>query len=166
MIGRERVTIITEMPSVRELVTNGNHGPIGQEQNNGFSANSQEIPVSMENVCPEGTEDQYVTSPSGEDLGRNFHLRRSERIINSPQRYNPGFGAAREWKNDAVASIFYMIQDRDLNKNVDTDDILSVLAEWDAEDCMDTPSKFHMREYYALKTQSHDPDTQTYMKAL
>ena len=59
-----------------------------------------------------------------------------------------------------------MIQDRDINKNVDTDDILSVLAEWDAEDCMDTPSNFHMQEYYALKTQSHDPDTQTYMKAL
>ena len=59
-----------------------------------------------------------------------------------------------------------MIQDRDLNRNVDTDDILSLLAEWDAEDCMDTPSTFHMREYYALKTQSHDPDTKTYMEAL
>ena len=34
-------------------------------------ANSQEIPVSMENVCPEGTENQYVTSLSGEALGRN-----------------------------------------------------------------------------------------------
>ena len=31
---------------------------------------------------------------------------------------------------------------------------------------MDTPSKFHKREYYVLKTQSHDPDTQTYMEAL
>ena len=93
----------------------------------------------MDNVCLEGTEDQYVTSPSGEALGRNVHLRCSERIRNSPQRYNPGFEAAREWKNDAVASIAYMIQDMDLNSNVYTDDILSLLAEWDAEDCMDTP---------------------------
>ena len=43
--------------------TNGNHVPIGQAQNDGNSANSQEIPVSVDNVCPEGTEDQYVTSP-------------------------------------------------------------------------------------------------------
>ena len=66
-------------------------------------------------------------------------MRRSERIRNSPQRYNPGFGAAREWKNDAVASIVYIIQDIYLDSNIDTDDILSLLAEWDAEDCMDTP---------------------------
>ena len=65
-------------------------------------------------------------------MGRNDHVRRSERIRNSPQQYNPVFGAAREWKNDAVASIVCMIQDRDLNSNVDTDDILSLLAEWDA----------------------------------
>ena len=31
---------------------------------------------------------------------------------------------------------------------------------------MDTPSKFHIRKYYVLKTQSHDPDTPTYMEAL
>ena len=86
----------------------------------------------MYNVCPEGTEDQYVTSPSGEALGRNVHLRRSKRIRNYPQRYSPGFGATREWNNDAVASIVYMIQDSNLNRNVDTDDILSILAEWDA----------------------------------
>ena len=59
-----------------------------------------------------------------------------------------------------------MIQDRDFDSNVDTDDILSLLSEWDAEDFMDTPSTFHMREYYALKSQSHDPDTPTYMEAL
>ena len=63
-------------------------------------------------------------------MGGNFHVRRSERIRNSPQQYNPGFGAAREWKNETVASIVYMIQDRDLNINVDTGDILSLLAEW------------------------------------
>ena len=93
-------------------------------------------------------------------------MRRSECIINSPHRYNPGFGDAREWKNDDVASIVYMIQDRDLNSNVDTDYILSLLDELNAEDCMNKPSKFHMRESYALKTQSHDPDTPTYMEAL
>ena len=76
------------MPSVREPGTNGNYAPIGQAQNNG-SSDSQEIPVSMDNVRPEGTEDQYVPSPNGEALGRNVHVRRSERIINSPQRYNP-----------------------------------------------------------------------------
>ena len=77
----------------------------------------------MENVRPEGTEDQYVTSPSGEALGRNVHVRRSERIVNSPQRYNPVFGAAREWKNDAVTSIVYMIKDWGFNSNIDMDDI-------------------------------------------
>ena len=85
-------------------------------------------------MCPDGNENQYVTSPSGEALGSNFNVRHSERIINFPQRFNPRFGAAREWKNDAVASIVYMIQDRDLDSNVDTDDILSLLAEWYAED--------------------------------
>ena len=93
----------------------------------------------MDNVCPDGNENQYVTSPSGEALGRNFNVRRSKRIRNSPQRYNQGFGADREWKNYDVASIVYMIQDRDFDSNVDTDDILSLLAEWDAEDFMDTP---------------------------
>ena len=72
-------------------------------------------------------------------------MRRSEHIINSPQKYNPGFGAAREWNNYSVASIFYMIQDGDFNINVATDDIISLLAEWDAEDFMDMPSTFHMR---------------------
>ena len=80
-------------------------------------------------MCTEGTEDQYVTSPSGEYLGRNVDVRRSERIRNSPQRYNPGFGAARKCKNDAVASIIYMIQYRYLDSNVDMDNILSLLSE-------------------------------------
>ena len=31
---------------------------------------------------------------------------------------------------------------------------------------MDTPSTFHMGASYAIKTQSHDPDTPTYMEAL
>ena len=144
LVVRKRVPIRTERPSVREPGTDGNHTPIGQAQNGGSSANIQEISVSMDNVFPEGTEDQYVTSPNGEALGRNVDVRRSKRIRNSPQQYNPGFGAARKWNNDAVVSIIYMIQDRYIDSNVDMDDIPSLLAEWDAEDCMDKPSTFHM----------------------
>ena len=73
LVVRERVPSRYAMPSVREPVTNGNHAPIGQAQNGVSSANSKEIPVSMENVCPEGTEDQYVKSPSGEALRRNIY---------------------------------------------------------------------------------------------
>ena len=40
------------------------------------------------------------------------------------------------------------------------------MDECDAEDCMDTPSTFHMRESYDLKTQSHDIDTPMYMEVL
>ena len=85
----------------------------------------------MDNISPEGYEDQSVTSPSGETLGINVHVRRSERIRKSPQRYDPGFEAVREWKNDDVAIIAYIIQDGSFNSNVDTDKILSLLAEWD-----------------------------------
>ena len=59
-----------------------------------------------------------------------------------------------------------MIKDGYFNINVDRYDILLLLADWDAEDCMDTPSTFLMREAYALKTQSHDPDTPMYLVAL
>ena len=96
---------------------------IGRAQNDGYS-DSQEIPVSMENMRPERTEDQSVTYPSGEALERNDHVRRYKRTRKYPQRYNLGFGADREWKNDAVTRIVYMIQDGDFNSNVDTDDIL------------------------------------------
>ena len=51
LVVRERVSSRTERPSVREPGTNGNHAPIGQAKNNGSSSNSQEIPVSMDNVC-------------------------------------------------------------------------------------------------------------------
>ena len=59
-----------------------------------------------------------------------------------------------------------MIQDRDFDRNVDTYDILLLLAELGAEYCIDMLSTFHMRESYARKTQSHDPYTPTYMEAL
>ena len=120
----------------------------------------------MDNVRLEGTEYQSITYLCGEALGRNFHVRRSERIRKSPQRYNQGFGADREWKNDAVANILFMNHDRDINSNVDTDDILSLLFKWDVEYCMNMPSKVHMRESYVIKSQSHNPDNTTYMEAL
>ena len=59
-----------------------------------------------------------------------------------------------------------MIQYGDININVDTDDILLLLGEWDAEDCMDAPSTLHMREYYVIKSEIHDPDTPRYMEEL
>ena len=63
----------------------------------------------MDNVRPEGAGDQSVTSPRGEALGMNVHVRNSKRIRKYLHRYNLGFGAAREWNNDSVASIFFMI---------------------------------------------------------
>ena len=59
-----------------------------------------------------------------------------------------------------------MINYGEHNSNVDTDDILSLLADWNAEDCMDASSMFYMIKYYVLKSQSHDSDTPTYMEAL
>ena len=93
-------------------------------------------------------------------------MRRSKRIRKYSHWYDPIFGAAKEWENDAIASIVYMIQDWDLNNNVDTDDILSLLAEWDVEECLDTPSRFHMRESCVLKSKSHYTDTPKYTEAL
>ena len=82
LVVRERLPRRTERTSVREPGTNGNHTPIVQAHNGGSSANSREILVSMDNVCPEGTKDRYVTSSSGEALGRYVHVRPSERIRN------------------------------------------------------------------------------------
>ena len=56
----------------------GTMRPLLKVQNDGSSANSQEILVSMDNERPEGTEDQSITSTDGEDLRRNVHMRRSE----------------------------------------------------------------------------------------
>ena len=92
--------------------TDGNHATFSQVRNKGSNANSQEIMASMENLRPEGNEYQSVTSPSGEYLGRNFNVRSSNHIRKSPHRYNPGFGAAREWKSDAIVSLDIYIQIR------------------------------------------------------
>ena len=53
LVVRERVPSRTEIPSVREPGTNGNHAPIGQAQNDG-SSDSQEIQVSMEMCAQRG----------------------------------------------------------------------------------------------------------------
>ena len=120
----------------------------------------------MDNIRPEGTEDQSVTSTSREALGRNIHARRSKRIKKYPQRYETGFGDFRVRKSEDVTSIVYIVQYGYLNRNVNMDDILLLMAEWYAKECMDAPSTFHMREYYVIKPQIYDPDTPTYMEAL
>ena len=66
-------------------------------------------------------------------------MRHSKRIRKSPQPYEPGVEATKQWKNDDVAIIFYMIQDWYLNSNVYTDEILSLLSEWDAKYFMNAP---------------------------
>ena len=99
--------------------TNGKNVPVGQAQKEGSSANIQEIPISIENVRPEGTEYKSVTSPSGEALGSNVLVRRSKLIRKYPQRYDPWFGANIECNSDTVASIVYMIQYGYININVD-----------------------------------------------
>ena len=52
---------------------------------------------------------------------KNVNVRRSNASETLPQRFNPKFGAATEWKSNDVANIVYMIQDRDYDSNVDTD---------------------------------------------
>ena len=84
----------------------------------------------MYNIHTEGTEDQSGIYLIGEYLGNNLHMRRSECIRKYPHRYNPHFGASRKWNNNTVESIVYMIQDEDLNRDVDIDEILLLLAEW------------------------------------
>ena len=66
--------------------------------------------------------------------------------------------AAREWKIDNVSIIVYMIQYGYLNRNIDIDEIVSLLTEWEVEDFVYAPSKFHVRKYFDLKSQIHDPD--------
>ena len=65
LVVRERVPSSTEMPSVIEPNTNGNHSPIVKFQNNFPGTNRQEIQLSMVNIHPEVTEYQYVVSPGG-----------------------------------------------------------------------------------------------------
>ena len=120
----------------------------------------------MDNVFPKGNQYQSVTSPSGGSFGRDVLVRRYEHIKNYPQQLNLGFRDSRKWNSDSVLVLVYMIQSGDHDRNVYTYDILSLMVYWNAKYCMDTLSKFHMREYYALKYQIHDNDTPTYTEAL
>ena len=64
LVVREIFPVSTGRPLVIETGTDRNHGPVVKSQNEGASANSQETPLSMCNLCLEGTVDQSVTSLS------------------------------------------------------------------------------------------------------
>ena len=59
--------------------------------------------------------------------------------------------------------LVYMICDGYYDSNVDTYNIILLMAKWDAEYFMDAPFKLHMIKSYALKYKSHDPDIKTYI---
>ena len=73
LVVRERVLSRTERTSFREPGTNGNHALIGQAQYGGSSANVQEILVSMDNVCPGGTEDCWEKHWRATSMGAHCH---------------------------------------------------------------------------------------------
>ena len=58
------------------------------------------------------------------------------------------------------------MQDEVYYINVDAYQILYLLDDWDAEDCMYASTEFHMKEFYALKYQINDPNTPTHMELL
>ena len=91
-------------------------------------------------------------------------MRHYKRNRKPPQQFEPVFGAEREYNSESIANIVYMIKYGDYNSNVDTNDILYLLADWDVEYCMDTLLKFHTREDYPLNYQSNYPDTPTHME--
>ena len=84
----------TDSPSVREPCVDGNISPVVQVWNDVYSTNSQEILILVDNIRPEDTGYQSVTSPILEALGGNFHLRHSDFIKKYPQWYDPVFGSA------------------------------------------------------------------------
>ena len=86
----------------------------------------------MDNGCLEVTEDKKITSRNGKALGRHFHMRCSERIKKSPQKFGPVLGSTREWNSDDAAIIVYMKQDRDYDSNIDMDNIPLLLDDWGA----------------------------------
>ena len=83
-----------------------------------------------------------------------------------PHQFDPLFGSAIQYNSEGVASLVYMIRNRDYDRNVDTEKVLYLLAGWDAQDCMDYMSKFYIREPYDIKSHSHQPNTPMYMEAL
>ena len=86
-------------------------------------------------------------------------MRHSERISKYPLRNDPGFEAVRECKSDSVVILVYIIHNGDYCSNVDTYKIILLLDYWYSQYCMDTLSTLYMIESYALKYQSHYPDT-------
>ena len=90
----ERYPIRNERTPARNPSTGGSHAPVFQIWNDGSITNSQVIPVLMENDFPEGPQDQYVTSKSGGDFGRDTHMRNYERNIKPSYDFYPGFVAA------------------------------------------------------------------------
>ena len=63
-----------------------------------------------------------------------FHTGNSECTIKYPHKYDPVFGSAIELNSDNVASLLYMIQSGYYDDNVGSDDILSLLGHWNAQE--------------------------------
>ena len=93
----------------------------------------------MDNVCPEGTQYQYISYTSGEVWGRNANLRYSECNRKHPQTFDPRFGYRIYQNSDATASLVYIIKYCIHDSNVYIYEILYLSADWDAENCTDTP---------------------------
>ena len=53
-----------------------------------------------------------------------------------PKRFDLVFGSVREWKSDDVDNLLYMIQDDYYDSSLYKDEILYLLSNWDAKDCM------------------------------
>ena len=120
----------------------------------------------MDNGHLEGTQDQFVTYPSVDSLGNNVHVSCYGCIRKYPQRYDPVFVSAIDLKSDSVASLVFMTRNGDYDINIDVVNILSFLDKWYAEYFMDVSFTLHIREFYALKSQIHNPGTPIYMDAL
>ena len=94
----------TERTPVSESVNNRRYVPVDKVQNNGSRTNRKDILVSMKFFYPEGTEDQYFTSLSGETLVWGLHMKHSKRNSKSQHRSNQGFRGKRKWNNGDVTS--------------------------------------------------------------
>ena len=99
-------------------------------------------------------------------MGRDIHVSRSEHIIKYPQRFDPDFVSKIQWNSDNVVILVYILQDGYCDINLYMDEIPYLLDYWVAEDCMDAPSIFNIRESYAINLHSHYNDDPMYMQAL
>ena len=64
-------------------------------------------------------------------MGHYYH---NKKIL---QQFDPGFGAASDWKSDFSENLFYMIQYVGHDIYADIYERLSLLADWYAQYCMD-----------------------------